>query len=91
MVHFSRFRTRIVKVAGDAPYNLTTTTTVRPTIIALGTSTPNRYLNQINSLHIAIMTINQLGFLFGSRPVTSVTRFGDLLDFGQLFKAFGDS
>ena len=23
------------------------------------------------------------------RPHTSVTRFGDLLDFGQLFKAFG--
>ena len=25
------------------------------------------------------------------RPVTSVTRLGDLLDFGQLFKAFGNT
>ena len=31
------------------------------------------------------------GFMNGSFRVCSVTRLGDLLDFGQLFKAFGNN
>ena len=39
--------------------------------------------NQQNSL--------LLGSIQTSSPSTSVTRLGDILDFGQLFKALGDN
>ena len=47
------------------------------------TSTPPTYL-------LSIDLYQKLNWkIFETLPSNSVTRFGDLLDFGQLFKAFG--
>ena len=46
------------------------------------------------SIHMQYTLITYLSFIADSKHVFasfSVTRFGDLLDFGQLFKAFGNN
>ena len=37
------------------------------------------------------MRFKTFTFVFGASSDSSVTRFGDLLDFGQVFKAFGNN